>query len=70
MASANLQDLIIESNIIQLLIQKMQDDTSAKVRRASFDLFFELTESCFDLVIRPHLRKPLLHDTLSLMVNG
>ena len=58
MAAANLEGLVMDSNIIHLLIQKMQD-SSPKLRRASFDLFFELTKSCFDDVIRPHLGKPL-----------
>jgi len=68
MASANLKGLIKDSNIMPLLIQNMQD-SSPKVRLASFDLFFELTESCFDDIVRPFLRK--LYDvTISYMVNS
>ena len=60
MAATNLEGLIIELNVIQLLIQKLQD-SSPKVRRASFDLFFELIEYCFDHAIRLHLRKILCY---------
>jgi len=56
MVGVNLEGLVKESNIIQLLIQNMKNSLS-KVRQASFNLFFELIESCFDNIIRPFLRK-------------
>ena len=59
MVAANLEGLIKDSNIMHMLIQKMKDSLP-KVCQASFKLFFELVESCFDDIIRPHLRKLLL----------
>ena len=53
---AGIGGIIVKTNMRQLLVQNMQHP-SPDIRGASFDLLFELTKSCMDQVIRPHLRK-------------